>query len=102
MGLTQCFRRHWYGSNFFKYTYFGVRFTPHGNERKFLDIRVRFIPLAHPRGQCCWYAWKGHPSKVAYIEDYNAMLDKMGIGTVVDLEKVGLNKLNPKDHDLYV
>ena len=78
---------------------FGVRFTPHGNKRKFIDIRVHLIPLAHPQGQYCWYVWEDYPSKAAYIEDYNAMMDKMDIGAVVDLEKVGL-KLNPEDYDL--
>lgn len=65
---------------------FGVRFTPKGNQRKFLDIRVCLIPLANLQGQCCWYVWMNHPSKAAYIEDHNA--NCFG------------DKIDPEDYDL--
>ena len=51
---------------------FGVRFTPRGNERKFLDITVAFIPLANPvQGQCSWRVWGKYPTKKSYIEAHN-------------------------------
>lgn len=51
---------------------FGVRFTPRGNERKFLDITVAFIPLANPvQGQCSWRVWGEYPTKKSYIEAHN-------------------------------
>lgn len=50
---------------------FGLRFTPEGNERKRLDVTVRFIPLKNPAGQCSWCVWHCDGSKRAYIERYN-------------------------------
>lgn len=51
---------------------FGVRFTPKGNPRKVLDIRVILIPLENKMdGQVSWYVWRGHASKAAYIEQHN-------------------------------
>ena len=50
----------------------GVRFTPNGNVRKFLDITVAFLPHSNPtQGQCTWCVWRHYESKRAYIEAYN-------------------------------
>lgn len=51
---------------------FGVRFTPKGNPRKVLDIKVAIIPLKCFNGQnaALWYVWKGYSDKKAFIE-YN-------------------------------
>ena len=51
---------------------FGVRFTPNGNERKFLDIKLAFLPHSNPtQGQCVWYVWQYYESKREYIEEHN-------------------------------
>ena len=51
---------------------FGVRFTPRGNNRKFLDITIVFIPHGNwTDGQCYWRVWAHHPSKREYIEENN-------------------------------
>ena len=51
---------------------FGIRYTPKGNKRKFLDICTVFIPLDNPdEGHCWWRVWAYHKSKREYIEDHN-------------------------------
>lgn len=51
---------------------FGIRYTPVGNKRKFLDICTVFIPLDNPdEGHCWWRVWAYHKSKREYIEDHN-------------------------------
>jgi len=50
----------------------GIKFVPSGNIKKFLDIKVCFIPLKNPRdGQCSWYAWKNYQSKRNFVEEHN-------------------------------
>lgn len=53
---------------------FTLRFIPHGNPRKMLDIAVRLVPLCAPEGQTCWCVWSEAGSKAAYIEQYNRHL----------------------------
>ena len=53
-----------------------VRFVPHGNHRKILDITVVLVPDKNPEGQTGWNVWHGWGSKKAFIEDYNATWDK--------------------------
>lgn len=74
---------------------FGIRFTPYGNSRKFLDIRVVFIPLENRiDGQCTWCVWnKSYHSKREYIESSN----KNWTGFGANWEK---QILNPDDYDL--
>ena len=53
---------------------FGVFFTPQGNTRKLLDIKVVFYPLANPRdGQTSWMVYSLYGSKEKFIEGYNAI-----------------------------
>lgn len=74
---------------------FGVRFTPYGNTRKFLDIRVCFMPLENlADGQCTWCVWsRFYDSKREYIESFNGRIT----GVWPDWEK---KVLNPDDYDL--
>ena len=53
-----------------------VRFVPHGNHRKILDITVVLVPDKNPEGQTGWNVWHGWGSKKAFIEHYNAIWDK--------------------------
>lgn len=48
-----------------------VRFVPHGNPRKVLDITVVLVPDKNPAGQTGWNVWHSFGSKAAYIEQYN-------------------------------
>ena len=48
-----------------------VRFIPHGNPRKVLDIAVVFVPDKNPAGQVGWIVWQYSGSKDAYIEEMN-------------------------------
>lgn len=50
---------------------FVVRFVPHGNPRKILDITVVLVPDKNPAGQTGWNVWHSSGSKAAYIERYN-------------------------------
>ena len=51
---------------------FGIRYTPVGNERKFLDICVIFDPIENShKGACWWMVWGYHKSKRDYIEYTN-------------------------------
>ncbi|MGN1340359.1 MAG: hypothetical protein ACI4WS_08705 [Oscillospiraceae bacterium] len=70
------------------YSSFGVRFTPHGDPRKMLDIRLQFMPLENPKGQAVWYVYKLSKTKAAFIEDHNN-----GSGKYTGI-------LNPDDFDL--
>lgn len=51
---------------------FAVRFVPHGNPRKILDITVVLVPDKNPAGQTGWNVWHSLGSKAAYIERYNS------------------------------
>ena len=49
-----------------------ISYTPHGNFRKFLDIKICFAPLQNWHdGQCHAYIWKGYGSKRNFFEMYN-------------------------------
>lgn len=48
-----------------------VRFIPHGNPRKILDITVVLVPDRNPEGQTGWNVWHSSGSKAKYIERYN-------------------------------
>lgn len=50
---------------------FAVRFVPHGNPRKILDITVVLVPDENPAGQTGWNVWHSSGSKEEYIERYN-------------------------------
>lgn len=73
---------------------FGVRFTPYGNARMYLDIRVTFVPLKNAKdGLVLWYVWKSDKSKEKYIEEHNKRWTVFG-------ESGRRNFLNPEDYDL--
>lgn len=67
---------------------FGVRFTPHGNPRKLLDIKIHLLPLENPKGQCVWYVYRFRNTKSEYIEWFNETSGSMR------------GMLNPDDYDL--
>lgn len=73
----------------------GIRFTPVGNPRKVLDIKLVIYPLANSReGQTSWYVYRYDGSKRKYIEEYNRRRTEIHIGsTPIDL-------LNPEEYDL--
>ncbi len=48
-----------------------VRFVPHGDPRKILDITVVLVPDKNPQGQTVWNVWHQFGSKKAYIQFYN-------------------------------
>lgn len=48
-----------------------VRFVPHGNPRKALDITVVVAPNENPEGYALWNVWQPYGSKAAFIADYN-------------------------------
>lgn len=48
-----------------------VRFIPHGNPRKILDITVALVPDENINGQTVWNVWHLFGSKKAYVEEYN-------------------------------
>ena len=48
-----------------------VRFIPHGNPRKVLDITVALVPDKNIQGQTVWNVWHRFGSKSAYIEERN-------------------------------
>jgi len=75
---------------------FGVRFTPNGNVRKFLDITVAFLPHSNPtQGQCVWCVWRHYESKRAYIEEHNN--DELQLH---EMYGVPLNLIDPDMYDL--
>ena len=53
-----------------------VRFVPHGNPRKVLDIAVVLVPDAYPEGQAGWTVWQRWGSKKAFIAQYNAFEER--------------------------
>ncbi len=76
---------------------FGIRFTPNGNVRKFLDITVAFLPHANPiQGQCAWRVWGLYNTKTEYIEEHNRIQQQ-------DHELYGapMNLIDPDMYDLY-
>ena len=48
-----------------------VRFVPHGNPRKILDITVVLVPDKNPEGQTGWNVWHHYGSKEKFIEQFN-------------------------------
>ena len=48
-----------------------VRFVPHGNPRKILDITVVLVPDKNPKGQTGWNVWHHYGSKEKFIEQFN-------------------------------
>lgn len=48
-----------------------VRFVPHGNPRKILDITVVLVPDKNLQGQTGWNVWHQFGSKKAYIQFHN-------------------------------
>lgn len=48
-----------------------VKFVPHGNPRKMLDITVVLEPDQNPQGQARWNIWHSKGSKKAFIEHHN-------------------------------
>lgn len=74
---------------------FGIRYTPNGNKRKFLDITVVFAPLSNWRaGQCSWRVWRRYSSKREFIEAYNRNLDARFIPNIEEI------MLDPDEYDL--
>lgn len=54
-----------------------VRFVPHGNPRKILDITVALVPDKNPQGQTGWNVWQRFGSKKAYIQFINSSLSQL-------------------------
>lgn len=81
---------------------FGVRFTPKGNPRKVLDIKVAIIPLKcfDQNNIALWYVWKGHSSKKAFIEHNHEHCKK----ALIPMDESELKKsgfyLSEEDFDL--
>lgn len=51
---------------------FTFRYTPNGNNRKFLDIKICVAPLQNwEDGQCSSYVWMHSKSKKRFIESHN-------------------------------
>lgn len=48
-----------------------VRFVPHGNPRKILDISVVLVPDENFAGQTGWNVWASFGSKAAFIKHHN-------------------------------
>lgn len=48
-----------------------VRFVPHGNPKKLLDITVALVPDKNPEGQTGWNVWHRWGSKEKFIEQFN-------------------------------
>lgn len=81
---------------------FGVRFTPKGNPRKVLDIKVAIVPLKYfdRKNAALWYVWKGYGSKKAFIENNHKECRRM----FSQMDESELKKdelyLNEEDFDL--
>lgn len=73
----------------------GIRFTPIGNPRKVLDIKLVVYLLTNSmEGQTSWYVYRYEGSKRKYIEEYNSSWkDTPFEPSLSDL-------LNPEDYDL--
>ena len=50
---------------------FGIRFTPQGNPRKLLDIKVFIFPLESRQNGDCWFCWRYSGSKEQFIKEFN-------------------------------
>lgn len=75
---------------------FGIRYTPVGNERKFLDICILFYPLENLQdGLGWWRVWGYHESKRDYIEYTNADARES-----TKLYGVPLRLIDPDKYDL--
>lgn len=68
-----------------------VRFVPHGNPGKMLDISIVLVPDENLEGQCSWNVWQRFGSKKAFIEHYNESCDKF--------PAMGFEKLREEDFD---
>lgn len=76
----------------------GIRFTAHGNIRKFLDIRLSFAPLSNYRdGQCCWYVWQYEGSRKAFIEEHNRNAQRCGVTEPFPANPLGPMKVEEYD-----
>lgn len=60
-----------------------VRFIPHGNPRKILDITVVLVPDKNHAGQTGWNVWHHFGSKKAFIEQHNNTWRGRGSGALV-------------------
>ena len=77
---------------------FGVRYTPHGDRRKFLDIAVTFVPLSNAlAGQCTWRVWGRHSSKREYIEQHNESWARFSNDYKLSSSNM---MLDPNDYDM--
>ena len=73
----------------------GIRFTPIGNPRKVLDIKLVVYPLANSmEGQTSWYVYRYAGSKRKYIEEHNSRWKD------IPFEPSLSDLLNPEDYDL--
>lgn len=54
-----------------------IRFVPHGNPRKILDITVVLVPDKNPQGQTGWNVWHHFGSKEAFIKFHNDNWSKL-------------------------
>ena len=54
-----------------------IRFVPHGNPRKILDITVVLVPDKNPQGQTGWNVWHQFGSKEAFIKFHNDNWSKL-------------------------
>lgn len=68
-----------------------VRFVPHGNPRKILDITVVLVPDKNPEGQVGWNVWHQFGSKEAYIIYHNSTWSK-NLGNNPNCENLLLKK----------
>ena len=48
-----------------------VRFVPHGDPRKMLDITVALVPDKNPQGRTVWNVWHRWGSKEKFLEQFN-------------------------------
>lgn len=74
---------------------FGIRFTPKGNPRKTLDIKVAIIPLQsfNAESSAVWYVWKHQGSKKKFIEQHNGQYGRV-------FTEIDENYLHEEDFDL--
>ena len=75
---------------------FGIRFTPCGNSRKTLDVKVFIYPLDNPKGSACWYVYKSNKTKRNYIDSNNENWNRSHLSEAQRAEVM----LNPDDFDL--
>lgn len=54
-----------------------LRFVPHGNPRKMLDVTILIIPDGNPDNQAKWNIWHQHGSKEAFINWHNKIWKKV-------------------------